>query len=252
MDNFLNDAASRLEDERSGISPGKSNQHFVTTATAGRELTTLNAALGYAHKNGKLIERPFVEIPQRPPPRDRWLTRAEAARLLWESRRDPHARGHLPLFIMLALRTGARPSSLFDLRWTQIDFTNNRIDFNPPGRQRTSKGRPIIPMPRRLRWFLLRAHARASSPYVLAHPYGRKMVPLTTVKAGFRKARERAGLGKDVVPYTLRHSAGTWMAQAGVDLWVIGGWLGHSNAKTTELYSHHSPDFLAAARKVMD
>ena len=59
-------------------------------STAGRELTVLRTALGYAHRNGKLIDRPFVELPPRPPGRDRWLTRSEAAALLWESRRDPH------------------------------------------------------------------------------------------------------------------------------------------------------------------
>jgi integrase len=220
----------------------------IAEATAGRELTTLRAALGYAHKNGHLLDRPFVELPQRPPGRDRWLTRSEAARLLWESRREPHARHHLPLFILLGLATGARPSALFDLRWTQIDFDRDRIDFNQPGRRQTSKRRPIISIPRRLRWFLLRAHARASSPYVLSYG-GHK---LTRVKVAFRKARERAGLGPDVLPYTLRHTAGTWLAQAGVELWIIGGWLGHTQARTTELYAHHAPGFMQAARKVMD
>lgn len=226
---------------------GKHNSG-VAASTAGRELTVLRAALGYAHKNGKLLDRPFVELPARPPGRDRWLTRSEAAALLWESRRDPQARGHLPLFILLALATGARPGALFDLRWTQIDFDRDRIDFNPPGRKRTSKGRPIISIPRRLRWFLLRAHARASSPYVLAFQ-GKK---LGSVKKSFRAARGRAGLGADVIPYTLRHSAGTWMAQKGVPFWQIGGWLGHSQQRTTELYGHHSPEYLQAARKVMD
>lgn len=220
------------------------------TGTARYELAVLRAALGFAHDNGKLVEdcRKRVEVPPGQPGRDRWLTRSEAAALLWESRRDRLARHHLPLFIQIALRTGARPAAIFDLRWTQIDFQNNRIDFNPPGRARTSKGRPIISIPRRLRWFLLRAHARASSPYVLSYA-GRK---LTTVKDSFRNARLRAGLGDDVVPYTLRHTAGTWLAQAGVDLWVIGGWLGHSQQRTTELYAHHSPHHMAAARKVMD
>lgn len=220
----------------------------VGDGTAARELTVLRAALGYAHKNGKLVDRPFVELPPKQPGRDRWLTRSEAARLLWESRRDPHARGHLPLFILLALTTGARPSALFDLQWPQIDFSRDRIDFNPPGRKRTTKQRPIISIPRRLRWFLLRAHARASSPYVLSYR-GRK---LGSVKRAFREARTRAGLGPDVIPYTLRHSCGTWMAQAGVPLWQIGGWLGHSQERTTELYAHHHPSHMAAARKVMD
>lgn len=220
----------------------------VTESTAARELVVLRAALGYAFKNGKLIERPFVELPSRGPGRDRWLTRSEAARLLWESRRDPRSRLHLPLFIMLALRTGARPGALFDLQWPQIDFANNRIDFNPSGRKRTNKQRPIISIPRRLRWFLLRAHARATSPYVLSYQ-GHK---LTKLRHSFEAARKRSGLGDDVVPYTLRHSCATWLAQEGVPLWQIAGWLGHSLEKTTELYSHHHPDHLAAARKVMD
>ncbi len=217
-------------------------------STAARELTVLRAALHYAHGAGKLLDPPAVELPSRPPGRDRWLTRSEAARLLWESRRDPQARGHLPLFILLALATGARSGALFDLQWTQVDFTRDRIDFNPPGRRQTAKNRPIIAIPRRLRWFLLQAHARASSAHVLA--WNGKQIK--SVKKSFRAARDRAGLGPEVVPYTLRHSCATWMAQAGVDLWQIAGWLGHSQQKTTELYSHHHPSHLAAARRVMD
>ena len=220
----------------------------VKDSTAARELTVLRAALGHAHKNGRLIDRPFVELPARPPGRDRWLTRQEVARLLQKSRHDLQARGHLPLFILLAVATGARPGALFDLRWTQIDFDRDRIDFNPPGRKQTAKKRPIISIPRRLRWFLLRAHARATSPYVLSYR-GRK---LKGVRRAFRMARTRADLGLDVIPYTLRHTAGTWLAQAGVDLRIVGGWLGHSSQRTTELYAHHHPSYLTAARKVMD
>jgi len=220
----------------------------VRESTAARELTVLRAALGHAHKNGKLLDRPFVELPARPPGRDRWLTRNEAAGLLWASRRDQQARGHLPLFILLGVATGARRGALFDLRWTQIDFDRDRIDFNPPDRKQTAKRRPIISIPRRLRWFLLRAHARATSPYVLSYQ-GRK---LKSVRRAFRTACTRAGLGPDVIPYTLRHTAGTWLAQAGVDLRIVGGWLGHSSQRTTELYAHHHPSYLTAARKVMD
>lgn len=225
----------------------KARTFSVASSTAARELSVLRAALGYAHRNGKLVDRPFVELPGRSPGRDRWLSRSEAARLLWESRRWPEARDHLPLFILLGLATGARSGALFDLRWTQIDFDRDRIDFNPPGRRQTAKRRPIISMPRRLRWFLLRAHARATSPYVLAYK-GQK---LASVKRAFRNACARAAL-VGVIPNTLRHTAGTWLAQAGVDLRIVGGWLGHSTQRTTELYAHHSPEFLRAARKVMD
>lgn len=221
----------------------------VSEATAARELTVLRAALGYAADNGKLVEdlRRHVELPSKPPGRDRWLTRSEAARLLWESRKG-YSRDYLPLFIMLALRTGARPGALFDLTWAQIDFQRGRIDFNPPGRKRTNKGRPIIPIPRRLRWFLLKAQQRATSPYVIAFR-GKK---IADIGVSFMAAAKRAGLGRDVLPYTMRHTAATWMMHRAVPINQVAGWLGHSIQKTTELYSHHSPDHFEQARKVMD
>lgn len=51
---------------------------------------------------------------------------------------------------------------------------------------------------------------------------------------------------------TLRHTRGTWLAQAGVPIWDIAGWLGQSLASTTELYAHHHPDFMSAARDATD
>jgi integrase len=50
----------------------------------------------------------------------------------------------------------------------------------------------------------------------------------------------------------LRHTAGTWLAQAGVDLHQIAGWLGHSNERTTELYAHHHPDYFSDAKRAME
>lgn len=220
----------------------------VALSTVARELSVLRAAIHYAHKNGKLVDPPFVELPsinEQPPPRERWLLRSEAARLLWESRRY---NDHLARFIMMGLKTGQRPGALLDLRWTQVDFDNNRINFNPPGQQRSNKKRPIVPIPRRLRWFLLRWQARATSPYVISFN-GQQ---IQSVKIAFRKARKRAGLGPDVTPYTLRHTCATWMMHKEVDIQLVGGWLGHASFKTTMRYQHHHPSFMDKARKVMD
>ncbi len=68
------------------------------------------------------------------------------------------------------------------------------------------------------------------------------------VKKGFNSAAARAGL-PHVTSHTLRHTAGTWMAQRGVPLREIAGYLGHSDARTTELYAHHHPDYLRTARE---
>lgn len=216
-------------------------------ATAAKELSILRAALNWAVKNGYLVSAPFVELPPRQPGRDRWLTRSEAARLLWESRKSPKARLHLPLFILIAIYTGARHGAILGLRWSQVDLVAGRIDFNEPGRPRTNKRRPIIPIPRGLRVALARAHRRASSPWVIAY----EGKPVRRIRRAFDAACKRAGL-VDVGRHTLRHTCGTWLAQRGVDLHQIAGWLGHSSERTTELYAHHHPDYFDTARRAME
>ncbi len=102
--------------------------------------------------------------------------------------------------------------------------------------------------PRRLKWFLLKAHERGSPMGYVLHRDGQRV---GDIKRSFVTARRRAGL-KDVTPHTLRHTAGTWMAQRGVPLWEIGGFLGHNHERTTELYGHHHPDYLRKAREALD
>jgi integrase len=220
----------------------------VKLGTVAKELAVLRAALRWAEKNGYLVSAPFVELPARQPGKDRWLTRSEAARLLWAARKEPKSRLHLPLFILLGLYLGGRSEAILTLKWfPQVDLDRGVIDFNPPGRERTKKGRAIVPIPAKLRWFLAKARARSSSPYVLSY-HGE---PIKRIVKGFRNAARRAGLD-DVTPHTLRHTCGTWLAQRGVDLWDVAGWLGHSDTRTTEIYAHHHPDYLAKARAALE
>ena len=211
--------------------------------TIRRELTTLRAAINHAVREGRLTRPVTVWLPPKPEGRDRWLTRTEAAALLRAARRDPRCRLYLPLFVQIALYTGARKEAILSLRWTQIDLGKGLIDFNPPGRARTKKGRPIIPTPTRLLWFLYRARARGGELGYVINRHGR---PVLDIKRSFATAADRAGLS-DVTPHTLRHTAGTWMAHAGVPLWEIAGYLGQSHARTAELYAHHHPDHLKRA-----
>ena len=215
-------------------------------STGGRELAVLSAALHHAQREGRLTRVPAVVKPQVPPPRDRWLTRSEAARLLRASR-SPLTRYHLPLFVRLALYTGARAAAILDLTWPQIDLVHGRIDLNPPGRRRTVKGRAQMPLPRHLLAALRRAHRAARGPYVVTEDGSR----IGSVKRSFASACDRAEL-RGVTPHTLRHTCGTWLAMAGVPLWDIAGWLGHSTASTSERYAHHSPSHLQGAKAALD
>jgi integrase len=221
----------------------------VSDGTIIRELAgALRPAIRHAIEQRRLVPGEYyIPVPSAPRGRDYWITRTEAARLLWETRRDWRARLYLPLYVEIALYTGARRGAILDLTWRQIDLVRGRIDFNPPGRTETAKRRPHIPVPRPLLAALRRAHGRASSPYVIAYQ-GRR---LASVKRSFGAAAARAGI-PDCTSHTLRHTAGTWMAQRGVPMREIGGYLGHSETRTTELYDHHHPDHMRAARAAFE
>jgi integrase len=251
----------------------------VTDSTIRRELGVLSAALGHARSNERLREHPKVWMPEDGPAKERWLTRREASRLLRAARFQPQAK-HLPLFILLGLYGGARKSAILDLRWSQVDLENGRIDWSPPGRRQTKKRRAKIPIRRRLLTFLRYAKAHGSdlgpvlTQRVTLTDGSMGIVPIGDVKKAFAAAVKRAKLEPSkpwmdkngrklrnptseelaeyrrntVTPHTLRHTCGTWMAQAGVPLWEIAGFLGHTVQRTTELYAHHHPDYMERAR----
>jgi integrase len=218
-----------------------------SAGTVRRELGVLRAAVNHAHKEGRLTRVVGFDLPPRPEPRDRWLTRQEAAALLRAALREPRVRLYLPLFILLGLYTGARKEAILSLRWSQVDLTAGRIDFNLPGVRRTNKRRAHIPVPRRLLGTLARAQVRGTELGFVVNDSGKRLGDL---KRGFSSACRRAGL-VDVTPHTLRHTCATWLMQRGVAKWEAAGFLGMSVETLEAVYGHHAPDYLRSAAEAL-
>jgi integrase len=217
-----------------------------SAGTLRRELGVLQAAINHAHKDGKLTRSVAVELPQSPPPRDRWLTRQEAGQLIRASRTE-QARLYMPLFVLLGIYTGRRKEAILSLRWPQVDLEAALIDFETPGRERTKKRRGKVPIPPKLLPHLRRARRRGSDVGYVLHINGKR---IGNIKKGFAAACRRAGI-RGVSPHTLRHTAATWLMQAGVSLWQAAGFLAMSEKTLREVYGHHHPDFLREAAEAI-
>jgi integrase len=72
------------------------------------------------------------------------------------------------------------------------------------------------------------------------------------IRSAWEGILEDAGLGDDVVRHSLRHTAATWLMQAGVDLWEAAGWLGMTVEQLEANYGHHHPDFQEEAAKAFN
>lgn len=229
-------------------------------ATVVKELAVLDAAARHCVRNRYLTLYPDDQwFPQRPEPGDRYLTRQEAAKLIRAARRpppDPRApssREHLPLFLLLGLYTGRRKEAILALQWhpnTQggwVDLENNRIDFYAIKERRTKKRKGIIPIPHRLRRFLVAARERTRS-----HVIEFEGKPMKSVKRSFGSACRAAGAAfDDVHPHILRHTLATWLSQQGVPEEQAADFLEMSVEVYRRRYRKYHPDYMAAALAAM-
>jgi integrase len=222
--------------ERYAVKRGRS------AGTVRRELGVLRAAINWAHKNGRITRPVCVELPERPASRDRWLTRGEAARLLRASS-TPQARLYMPLFILLGLYTGRRKEAILSLRWPQVNLDAGNINFDVAGRKQTNKKRGTVRIPARLMPHLKRARRRGTDLGYVLHDHGKR---IGDIKKGFAAACKRAGI-EGVTPHTLRHTAATWLMQAGVPTWQASGFLSMSEETLQRVYGHHHPDYMQEA-----
>ena len=112
----------------------------VADGTIKREVGALSAAFNHAIRKQKWrIENPCLkaERPKEPKGRVRYLTHAEAQRLLQAAESPVNVKGMaltsqykspvIREFIELALNTGCRKQELLSLKWNHIDFTTRLI-----------------------------------------------------------------------------------------------------------------------------
>jgi integrase len=226
-----------------------------------RELEDLRAAINYHRNEGLCTEVVEVVLPERSPSRLRFLTRSEAAQLLWAAYRyreiqkgratGRHSRRHLVRFILVALYTGTRSAAVCGaaLEPTEgrgwINLETGAFYRRADGRRETKKRQPPIRLPDRLL-----AHIRRWKRKGLCHKHVVEWngYPVVRIVKAFRRAVADAGLDPDVTPHTLRHTAASWGMQNGADHGELADYLGMTIETLRRVYGHHDPNYLSDAR----
>lgn len=158
----------------------------------------------------------------------------------------------LRVVVLTAAITGLRRSELLGLRWRDVDWEAQRLrvrnayvlgEHSSVGKSDLSTRRSV-PMADRLareldRWSQRTAFS-GEDDLVFAHPQTGNPLDGSKVSKRFKSACSAAGV-RVVRFHDLRHTFATRLAASGQPLRTIQEFLGHADAKTTQIYAHYAP-----------
>ncbi len=209
---------------------------------ANRRLALLRTMLNLARQWGFVDERwpnPAQGIPMHPEKsRDRWVTPDELPRLAKSI--DEEANVYVRSALWLYLLTGMRKNELLQAKWDDIDWERKELRLSE-----TKAGRVhYVPLSQPAVAILQTVPRQENNPYILCG--ARKGGHLVNIDVPWRRVRKRASV-HDVRLHDLRRTVGSWLAQAGNDLHLIGKVLNHSKLGTTQVYARFSQDVVHKA-----
>jgi integrase len=229
---------------------------MVTAAGARRELEDLRSAINHHRTEGLCSEFVGVALPEKSDPKEDWLTRSEAARLIWAAWRARQKMGegitdrdvgrHVARFMLVGFYTGTRHGAICSAALTPavgrgyVDTDSGVFYRRRQGARQTNKRQPPVRLPARLLAHLRRWKRLGIARHAVVEWNGK---PVLSVRKSFASAARAAKIDRHITPHICRHTAATWAMQQGSDIWEAAGYLGMSPELLERVYGHHHPDF---------
>lgn len=234
----------------------------VGASTVAASYNLLSKMLGDAVLSKKLHGSPCVEItlPAIVPPAERWLTPHEYDRiqLALANRvlRIPRTTRSVPdplapmwqAFVALGCYSGLRcPGELAGLDVKHLDFDRNLVRVQQVLTRHGMKDYPKtgagserwVPFPAEVARLLWRWLGGRESGPVFVGARGARVTEIA-IRRVWRAALTEAGV-EYIDPYSMRHTAISWLAQAGVSSDEIADIVGHSSTRMMSVYRHMRP-----------
>lgn len=149
---------------------------------------------------------------------------------------------HIQRFIILSYYVGVRPGpiELSALKWEHINWDEQTILVRSADKKGLTSRRvsmhPALPLLLK-QWSLEDRNNQIKTDHII-HFRGK---PVTSIKKGFKRAKERAGITRRIRPYDIRHSHVTHQLDEGADIKAVAANIGHKSEDTTrKVYQHIS------------
>ena len=219
---IVNQVGIELEEE------GKSD------ATINRVISAVSTVIHHIAFDGLIDSAPQFRRRKEGESRLTWYTKDEVEGLVQASL-DPYERMDLGDIIITAGYTGMRKGELLKLKCRDIDFRLGVIHVGglPDVKTKASNYRSV-PIHDRIADMLVN---RVADHAPHKHVFGSDWTNPDQLLRAFRKVRNFCGHSEAYCFHTLRHSYGTWLAEADVPLLTIRDLMGHKRIETTMLYS---------------
>ena len=209
----------------------KKRKEGVSPATVNKVLMVIRAVLRHAQGIGWIESVPRIRMLKTEKKRVRFLTHAEAERLLRIL--PPHKSD----IVRFSLATGLRMGNILELEWSQIDMARKCAWVHPD----QAKSRKAIPVPLSDEAMEVISRQLGKNDKVVFSWRGK---PIKRVNnRGWQSALKKAGI-KDFRFHDLRHTWASWHIQNETPLSVLqelGGW---ESSEMVRRYAHLSAEHL--------
>ncbi len=199
-----------------GLAPNSLNMH----------LAAIKFYKAYILKDFTKLNLQFSKRPQRLPV---VLSRTDIQELLAVTHNQKHN-----LLLSLAYGAGLRLGEVRMLKLKNLDFREGTITV----RQAKGQKDRITIIPSKIIGDLgVFVERKEPNDFVFESERGGSMAARTLQKI-FENSKLKAGIIKDATFHSLRHSFATHILEDGTDIRYVQALLGHSNIRTTQIYTH--------------
>jgi integrase len=217
----------------------------VSPASVNRELATLRRALRMA-QDWRLLDRvPRIRLLPGERIRDFVLSDALEKPYL-EAAPQP-----LADVALMMLDTGMRPGEVLALEWQDVHFDpvkGAKLGYIHVRKGKTRNAKRNLSLTSRVRSILeKRAQRPRSASWVFTDETGDRPLSRFTVRDQHDVVRDRLRIAGEFVVYSLRHTFGTRLGEAGADAFTIMRVMGHSTVTVSQRYVHPTPETLERA-----